>query len=40
MYHAYGDGPEYVNQIFVRAKSRDDAKAKVKANFPNATFFR
>jgi hypothetical protein len=40
MYHAYGDGPEYVNQIFVRAKTRDDAKAQVKARFPNACFYR
>ena len=40
MYHAYGEGPEFVNQMFVRAISREAAKALVLKAFKNATFFR
>lgn len=40
MYHAYGYGPEFKNEMFVRAKSREDAKAQVKKLFKNSRFFR
>lgn len=37
MYHAIGDGPKFMNEMFIRAKSRDDAIAQVKARFKNAS---
>lgn len=40
MYHAYGEGPEHVNEMFMRTKTRDEAKAEVLRVFPNATFWR
>ena len=40
MYHAYGDGPQFVNQCFVRARSRNEAKSLVGKVFRNARFFR
>jgi hypothetical protein len=40
MYHAYGDGPEFQNEMFIRAKSREDAKRQVRDTFKNAKFFR
>lgn len=40
MYHAYGDGPEFKNYMFIRAKTRQDAKAQVKKLFKNSRFFR
>ena len=40
MYHAYGDGPTFRNECFVRAASRAKAKEEVKELFPNATFYR
>lgn len=40
MWHAYGDGPEFKNEIFVRAWNREEAKQKVCKFFPKAKFFR
>lgn len=40
MYHAYGYGPEYVNEMFIRAVHRDDAKRQVREIFKNAKFYR
>lgn len=40
MYHAYGDGPEWGNEVFIRATSRKDAKSKVVQQFKNAKFYR
>jgi hypothetical protein len=40
MYRAYGDGPEWRNEMFVRATSREEAKKQVLAKFKNATFYR
>lgn len=40
MYHAYGDGPLWFNQAFVRAKTREEAKKLVKELFPKAKFYR
>lgn len=39
MYHAYGDGPLWFNQVFVRAKSREEAKRLVREHFKNARFY-
>lgn len=40
MYHAYGDGPKYKNECFIRAKDRKAAKEAVRKLFPKATFYR
>lgn len=40
MYHAIGEGPEWVNQMFVRAINREEAKKQVLDAFPNAKFYR
>lgn len=40
MYHAYGDGPLWVNQMFIRATSRKEAKRLVREFFKNAKFYR
>ena len=40
MYHAIGEGPEYVNEVFIRAVSREDAKGQVKEIFEFARFYR
>lgn len=40
MYHAYGEGPEFRNECFVRARSREAAKVAVRSLFPNAKFYR
>lgn len=40
MWHAFGDGAKFVNEMFVRAIDRDAAKAQVRAIFPQATFFK
>lgn len=40
MYHAYGDGPKFKNEMFVRAKSRDEAKTMIRERFKNASFYR
>ena len=40
MYHAYSDGPDGRNECFVRATSREKAKAEVRDVFRNARFYR
>jgi hypothetical protein len=40
MYHAYGDGPKFKNELFIRAKSREEAKAEVRHYFKQAKFYR
>ena len=40
MYHAYGEGPKFVNEMFVRARTRDEAKQKVRVRFTSARFYR
>lgn len=40
MWHAFGDGPLYVNELFVRARNREEAKQYVLKVFPRATFYR
>lgn len=40
MYHARGDGPLWMNEMFVRAKTREEAKAAVRLLFENAKFYR
>ena len=39
MFHAYGDGKEEVQQLFIRAKDREEAKIKIRKHFPNARFY-
>ena len=40
MWHAYGDGPKFRNEMFVRARDRNKAKLQVLAEFRNSKFFR
>lgn len=40
MYHAVGDGEKFVQQIFIRATTREGAKAQVRGYFPKAKFYR
>lgn len=40
LYRAFGEGPVGVNELFVRGKTRDEAKAKIREYFPNASFWR
>lgn len=40
MYHAYGDGPNFRNEMFVRAVDRESAKDLVRERFKQASFFR
>lgn len=40
MYRAYGEGPEFLNEMFVRARSRKHAKEQVLEKFPKARFYR
>lgn len=40
MYRAIGDCAEVRAEVFVRALNRDEAKGKVRAYLPGATFFR
>lgn len=40
MWHARGEGPNYWNEVFVRATTRDGAKATVRSHFPKAKFYR
>lgn len=39
-YHAYGEGPESLNEMFIRAVSRAAAKSAVLREFKHATFYR
>lgn len=36
----YGDGSEVAVEVFLRADDRAEAKDKIRAMLPNATFFR
>lgn len=40
MWHARGEGPNYWNEVFIRATTRDGAKATVRGHFPKAKFYR
>ena len=40
MYHAYGEGEKFVQELFIRATSRDKAKEEVRKYFPKARFYR
>lgn len=40
MYHAFGDGIDYKNELFIRAKNRNDAKKAVISKFKQAKFYR
>lgn len=40
MYHAYGEGPDHNNEMFIRARSRNHAKELVREEFENARFYR
>ena len=40
LYVAFGEGELEVQEMFFRAKSRDDAKTQVRGAFPAATFYR
>ena len=40
LYWAYGDGERERQEYFVRGKTRDEAKAKVREVFKHATFYR
>ena len=40
MYRAIGDASETVVELFVRARTRDEAKAIIRQKLPEATFYR
>jgi len=40
IYHAWGDGAEHEQEVFVRAASRIEARCQIRAAFPNAKFYR
>lgn len=40
MYHAYGAGEKFVNEVFVRARTREQAKTEVLQHLPKAKFYR
>jgi len=40
MYHAFGDGQKFVNEVFVRAVDRQKAKEEVLRQLPKARFHR
>jgi len=40
IFHAWGDGEEDEQEIFVRATDRDDAKSQIREKFPKARFYR
>ena len=40
LYRAWGDGPEEVQEVYLRALTHEDAKRKVREQFPRATFYR
>jgi hypothetical protein len=40
LYCAWGDGVAEVQEVYIRAKSRDHARAEVLTLFPNAKFYR
>ena len=40
MYHSYDVWPAPLTEIFLRARSREEAKEMVRTMIPNASFFR
>ena len=40
MWHAYGEGERFRNEMFIRATSREDAKEQVRGIFNKARFYR
>lgn len=40
MWHAYGDGPKFRDEIFLRAWTREEAKDIVREKFKASRFFR
>ncbi len=40
MWRAIGEDEDMVNEMFIRARTRDEAKASVLKAFPNARFYR
>lgn len=40
MYHAYGYGPQFKNEMFIRAITREHAKEQIKKVFKNCVFYR
>ena len=40
MWRAIGEDEDMVNEMFIRARTRDEAKAQVLETFPNAKFYR
>lgn len=40
IFHAWGDGEEFEQEMFVRAKDRDDAKNQILTQFKQAKFYR
>lgn len=40
LYVAWGDGTEEVQEIFMRARDREEAKDEVQSVFKNAKFYR
>lgn len=40
MYHAYGDGSKERQEMFVRARNREEAKEEIRAEFRKAKFWR
>lgn len=40
MWHAWGDGEEEEQEVFLRAWTREEAKAAIREGFPRAKFYR
>lgn len=40
IYHAWGDGAEFEQEVFARATNRYEAKQEILRLFPNAKFYR
>lgn len=40
LYRAFGDGAEEVQEVFIRALSRENARGQVRKWFPNCKFYR
>jgi len=39
LYHAYGEGEFEIQELFIRAENRREAKKHIRKHFPNARFF-
>jgi len=40
IFHAWGDGEEFEQEMFVRAGTREAAKEMIRQQFPKARFYR